>query len=265
MNRKEFKSEAQQQQHFTSKPHRKKAQDLVRQEKTREAKMNPKKGKGHVTKNTDVPIPVKEVKEDSKQQQPQNGKKRVAHRPANTNAFAFDSDSSDADSSDAEEEKEVVQKSPQSAKKSRGSDATDSDSDSDGDGDSSSDGDDLLQLSQIKISKQRERKQPCDDNSSDEGDEDEDKDKDTAPAEHSEVGVETEYEIITPGGPPHSAGGTLPLQTPPVHHQGKKQRGQHEQQQAQSAHAGATSSSATVCKICGFDAQGSRNKCEWLV
>ena len=118
----------------------------------------------------------------------------------------------------------------------------------------------LLQKSQIKKTKQKDLKKNVDDSESD-SDTDSDSSGDDADAKQQEDSEVQEYTIITPGGTQSEDTGVQHTLKGRVKGKGKQQAGANHFSTA-SATAGATQKE-TVCKICGFDAQGSRNKCKW--
>lgn len=238
--RKEFKSEAQQQQHFTSKVHRKKAQEIAKQEKLKAAKMNPKKGKGSsIKKGGEVQLEEHGVSDKSVESIAQvpdvasMGKKKSKNKKQGRGRIA--ETFADSDSGRKTVSNEVI------------ANVNGGDSES-----SSDDEDDLLALSQIKLSSKLSRNEKVasvgtDSSSGSDSDSDSDSGCDS---KVSTTPATVDYEIITPGGVPSESEDNATLS--------RKKKGKSVASVTAAGSSGA--SKVTICKICGFDAQGSRNK-----
>jgi len=254
---KEFKTEAQQKQHFTSKVHRKKAQDLAKQEKAKAAKMYPKRGKGNNGKKSNELLQksgndVEGLSVDMISVKIANKKQGDRRNPVELEA--------DINSSSDEESLSMTTMDAKvtSSRKSGGNGAAEKDSDSDSDALSDSD-DDLLALSQIgKTSKQSSVSGKVIDSCSDSDSESRsvtEKDSGVVNNDTEKTIVGMEYEIITPGGGAQLEG----LED----HQSEQVTSKKKKGKLRAPLAAATGTGSvkdTVCKICGFDAQGSRNR-----
>ena len=118
---------------------------------------------------------------------------------------------------------------------------------------SDSSSDDLLKLSQVKINSKCHSEGSNTSDSDDCGDDDDNIEKIEKNDSTKEIVSEVEYEIITPGS-------HVVEETTANASQGKKQK---KLESNQKSSAGNSTVTSAICQICGFDAEGSRNKCEY--